>query len=91
MKDCQRRLRAILGFCLAQPTRNRDSMKDSMLARLSRVALVGLAVALDPLAASAHCVVGARFFPATLSVDDPCVAEELSLPTVASFKNGDDP
>ena len=41
--------------------------------------------------ASAHCVVGARFFPATLSVDDPCVADELSFPTVASFKNGDDP
>jgi hypothetical protein len=41
--------------------------------------------------ASAHCVVGARFFPATLSVDDPCVADELSLPTIASFKNGDDP
>jgi hypothetical protein len=31
------------------------------------------------------------FFPATLSVDDPCVADELSLPTIASFKNGDDP
>jgi len=41
--------------------------------------------------ANAHCVVGARFFPATLSVDDPCVADELSLPTIASFKNGDDP
>ncbi len=42
-------------------------------------------------AAEAHCVVGARFFPATLSVDDPCVADELSFPTIASFKNGDDP
>jgi hypothetical protein len=41
--------------------------------------------------ANAHCVVGARFFPATLSVDDPCVADELSFPTIASFKNGDDP
>ena len=41
--------------------------------------------------ADAHCVVGARFFPATLSVDDPCVADELSLPTIAGFKNGDDP
>ncbi len=40
---------------------------------------------------NAHCVVGARFFPATLSVDDPCVADELSFPTIASFKNGDDP
>jgi hypothetical protein len=41
--------------------------------------------------AHAHCVVGARFFPATLTVDDPCVADELSLPTIAGFKNGDDP
>ena len=62
-----------------------------MFTRFSRVALAGLAVALVPLVANAHCVVGARFFPATLSVDDPCVADELSLPTIASFKNGDDP
>jgi hypothetical protein len=41
--------------------------------------------------ADAHCFVGGRFFPATLSVDDPCVADELSLPTVTMFKNGDDP
>jgi hypothetical protein len=41
--------------------------------------------------AAAHCFVGARFFPATLGVDDPCVADELSLPTVSVFKNGDDP
>jgi hypothetical protein len=41
--------------------------------------------------AVAHCFVGGRFFPATLAVDDPCVADELSMPTVALFKNGDDP
>jgi hypothetical protein len=41
--------------------------------------------------ASAHCFVGARFLPATLNVDDPCVADELSLPTISRFKNGDDP
>src|SRR4029077_13074386 len=33
--------------------------------------------------ASAHCFVGARFFPATLATDDPSVADEMSLPTVA--------
>ncbi len=32
--------------------------------------------------ASAHGVVGQRFFPATLTIDDPFVADELSLPTV---------
>src|SRR5271154_6261888 len=41
--------------------------------------------------ASAHCFVGARFFPATLVIDDPCVADELSLPTVDWFKTGDRP
>jgi hypothetical protein len=41
--------------------------------------------------ASAHCIVGNRFFPSTLNLDDPCVADELSLPTIASFKNGDYP
>jgi len=41
--------------------------------------------------AGAHCVVGARFFPATLTIDDPCVADELALPTIASFKNSDNP
>jgi hypothetical protein len=41
--------------------------------------------------ASAHCIVGNRFFPATLNIDDPCVNDELALPTIAGFKNGDDP
>ena len=39
----------------------------------------------------AHCFVGARFFPATLAIDDPCVADELSLPTVGWSKTGDIP
>jgi len=38
--------------------------------------------------ASAHCIVGARFFPATLNVDDPCVNDELSIPTIAAFADG---
>jgi hypothetical protein len=41
--------------------------------------------------ASAHCFVGARFFPATLVIDDPCVADEMSLPTVDWFKTGTSP
>jgi hypothetical protein len=32
--------------------------------------------------ASAHCFVGPRFFPATLVIDDPCVADEVAVPTV---------
>ena len=41
--------------------------------------------------ASAHCFVGARFFPATLVTDDPCVADEMSLPTVSWSKTADIP
>jgi hypothetical protein len=41
--------------------------------------------------AAAHCFVGSRFFPATLTVDDPCVADELSLPTISGFRTGDIP
>src|ERR1700730_862794 len=58
---------------------------------LRHAAPAALAVMLLPAAASAHCFVGARFMPATLNVDDPCVADELSLPTVSMFKTGDDP
>jgi hypothetical protein len=39
----------------------------------------------------AHGIVGDRFFPATLATDDPAVADELSLPTIAVFKTADSP
>jgi hypothetical protein len=55
----------------------------------SRAFAAGLLLALLPLsAASAHCFVGPRFFPATLVIDDPCVADEMALPTVDWFKTG---
>jgi hypothetical protein len=41
--------------------------------------------------ARAHCFVGNRFFPATLNVDDPCVADEMSLPTLDTFRTADVP
>jgi hypothetical protein len=41
--------------------------------------------------AFAHCFVGARFLPATLATDDPCVADEMSLPTVSWSRTGDIP
>jgi hypothetical protein len=63
-----------------------------MSIRLWRAGLSGLAVALVPLNQSvAHEIVGNRFFPATLGIDDPGVNDELSLPTVDSFKTGDVP
>ena len=36
--------------------------------------------------AYAHGFAGARFFPATLSTDDPFVSDELSLPTVSTIR-----
>lgn len=42
-------------------------------------------------AARAHEIAGNRFFPATLAIDDPGVADELSLPTISWSKTGDDP
>src|SRR5437588_8395653 len=63
-----------------------------MSIRLWRAGLSGLAIALNPLSRSAaHEIVGNRFFPATLGIDDPGVNDELSVPTVSSFKTGDDP
>ena len=50
--------------------------------------LIALASTSD---AFAHCFVGARFFPATLATDDPCVADEMSLPTVSWSRTADMP
>jgi hypothetical protein len=60
--------------------------------RILRAALPGLALALPLLTqAGAHEIVGNRFFPATLTIDDPGVNDEAALPTISSFKNGDVP
>jgi len=40
-----------------------------------------------PIHVDAHGFAGKRFFPATLTTDDPFVADELSLPTVTSVPN----
>jgi hypothetical protein len=45
------------------------------------LAIVLLLVPVGP--ARAHGVIGQRFFPATLAIDDPFVADELSLPTAS--------
>src|SRR5262249_9419807 len=55
------------------------------------IALALLFVAVSGAEALAHCFAGARFFPATLATEDPCVADELSLPTVQWSKTGDVP
>jgi hypothetical protein len=40
--------------------------------------------------ACAHGVIGQRFFPATISTDDPFAADELALPTITSFDHETD-
>jgi hypothetical protein len=56
------------------------------------VGLLGLATALIPIyQAAAHEIVGNRFFPATLEIDDPGVNDELSIPTVDAFNTDDIP
>ncbi len=64
---------------------------------LARAALSVGTVALVLTAAApahAHGLAGKRFFPSTLTIDDPFVADELSLPTVLHIKEpraGDTP
>ena len=60
--------------------------------RFVRAGLSGFAIALLPLSqGAAHVIVGNRFFPATLTVDDPGVNDELEFPTVDGFNTGDIP
>jgi hypothetical protein len=55
------------------------------------LALTGILGSMPVDFASAHGFAGKRFFPATIATDDPFVADELSLPTIASRRNGDNP
>ena len=62
----------------------------SALSTARKAALLALLAASSSLVAtepvSAHGFAGKRFFPATLATDDPFVADELSLPTIAYSK-----
>ncbi len=49
-----------------------------------------IAAALLPTPAFAHGVIGQRFFPATISTDDPFAADEMALPTITSFEHETD-
>jgi len=93
--DCELRVQSGTGIIdLLVSLRFRSSHRSvrRALANFGIGTLAGLALALIPAGdAVAHCFVGARFLPATLVIDDPCVADELSLPTIARFSTGDDP
>jgi hypothetical protein len=63
-----------------------------MFPHMLRAALYAGPIALVTLMpADAHEIVGNRFFPATLAIEDPGVNDELALPTISTFKTGDDP
>jgi hypothetical protein len=53
-----------------------------------RAALVVALVACG-LSARAHGYAGERFFPPTITTDDPFAADELALPTITAIKNAD--
>jgi hypothetical protein len=58
-----------------------------MLCRLLPAGLVAGVFLCCATAATAHGFAGPRFFPATIATDDPFVADELALPTMAWFKD----
>jgi len=59
--------------------------------RISVIATTALlSMALWPGLASAHGLAGKRFLPSTLTIDDPFVSDELSLPTFLLFKEPSD-
>src|SRR5947209_2960273 len=52
-------------------------------------AVVAGAVILSAKAAFGHGYAGERFFPPTITTDDPFAADELALPTISFIKNSD--
>jgi len=53
-------------------------------------ACLALTLLLLPQGAAAHGIVGARFFPATITTDDPFAADELALPTITLGNHEED-
>ena len=53
---------------------------------LSAALAAALALCAWPALAGAHGLAGKRFFPSTLTIDDPFVSDELSLPTFLHIK-----
>src|SRR6266480_347824 len=57
----------------------------------ARLAIAAALTIFPAAGAWAHGFAGSRFFPATIVIDDPFVADELSLPTVSNLKTSTDP
>jgi hypothetical protein len=67
----------------------RDRDLHVLLARTCAFAVLSMVCILSS-AAEAHGVIGDRFFPATISSDDPFAADELALPTISGFNHETD-
>jgi len=69
------------------------STENSLMKAPHKIALATAAASASVLAligaALSHAIVGDRVFPATLTIDDPGVADELSLPTFSRMTNAD--
>jgi hypothetical protein len=73
-------VRSALRGALAAPTVTRRG-KRALWGAVAPAAALILAL-MPPSAAQAHVICGNRVFPATLTMDDPGVGDELSLPTL---------
>ena len=63
---------------------------DGITRIISAALAAALALSAWPALASAHGLAGKRFFPSTLTIDDPFVSDELSLPTFLLLKEPSD-
>ena len=57
---------------------------------LSAAVVAALVLGVWPALAAAHGLAGKRFFPSTLTIDDPFVSDEISLPTFFHIKQPGD-
>jgi hypothetical protein len=64
-------------------------MKPNWKRALARILVPSFLIGMSSPAFS-HGVIGQRFFPATITTDDPFAADELALPTITSFNHETD-
>jgi hypothetical protein len=68
----------------------RSTFRESDTSMHSRSIAPVLILALLAVPAFGHGYAGERFFPPTITTDDPFAADELAFPTITAIKNSDD-
>ena len=66
-------------------------LRDFRSSKAAQLAAALISFVAVPLPAFAHGFAGDRFFPATISTDDPFAASELSLPTIMAIRQPGNP